>query len=251
MASVYYLFEDALHSEENIVDKYKDHQYTAKMEHFAAVKIQSHYRGYLVRKEMKKLNRLATLIQKCVRGWLLRYHLPDILHEYYDTMCINLYNRMASKIQALWKGYTVRKTCSIKDIRARRERILQANEEMANALKEQREKNNMLQQKLRSEKILQVLFDRHHLLRTHQKEGIFSKHDSESTRWTDFMKKMRKMYNTYNKEKGGYQYTFNDKYLRKQEDLQRLKDPTNEIRQIINIDKNIHNKPGIRKRSVA
>ncbi|KAJ8959386.1 hypothetical protein NQ318_022072 [Aromia moschata] len=48
----------------------QDHGNEAKRLHFAAVKIQSAFRGYLIRSAMKQLNRLATLIQKTFREWL-------------------------------------------------------------------------------------------------------------------------------------------------------------------------------------
>ncbi|KAJ8974145.1 hypothetical protein NQ317_000825 [Molorchus minor] len=122
---------------------------------------------------------MATLIQKTFRGWLVRYHLPDILHEYYDRVNLNWYNRMATKIQALYKGYTVRKEICIKEILANRAKINAANAEIEKALKEQMKKNYVLRHKVHVEKIFTALFDRHHLLRTQRTEGALSTHDTQ------------------------------------------------------------------------
>nr|CAH7748254.1 unnamed protein product [Callosobruchus chinensis] len=211
MASVYYLFDDAVHIEHSIVQLYEDNNAGARKEHFAAVKIQKHVRGWLVRNWIELMNKSATLIQKTFRGWIVRYHLPDKLHEYYDRMCLKHVHLSATKIQAVWKGYRFRKyEVCIKDIREQRARREQANLEMQKMMQLQKElmmggflggttpqNINML------DKILTACLDRHHLLSTQKTKGVLSATQSEefselekilkAVPWTDYMHQLRKV----------------------------------------------------------
>lgn len=74
---------------------------------WAAVKIQKVWRGYRVRKWLEKLNKAATIIQKWVRGWLTRWHMPEIYQKFLDERARRYYNEMAAKIQAWWRGVFV------------------------------------------------------------------------------------------------------------------------------------------------
>lgn len=76
--------------------------------YFAAVRIQRLFRGYRVRKTIKHWNGKATIIQKHVKGWLVRWHLPELYAELLDLKYQRYYNQMATKIQALWRGYSVK-----------------------------------------------------------------------------------------------------------------------------------------------
>lgn len=78
-----------------------------KQIYFAAVRIQRSFRGYRVRKTIKQWNKAATMIQKHVRGWLVRWHLPELYAYLLDLKYQRYYNTMATKIQALWRGYSV------------------------------------------------------------------------------------------------------------------------------------------------
>ncbi|VEN62347.1 unnamed protein product [Callosobruchus maculatus] len=244
MASVYYLFDDAVHTEDSIVQYYEDNNAVSRREHFAAVKIQKHVRGWLVRKWIELLNESATLIQKTYRGWIVRYLLPDKLHEYYDRTCLKHINFCAAKIQATWKGYHFRKyEVCIKDIREERARREQANLEMQRMMKLQKElmmggvlggttpqNINML------ENIITVCLDRHHLLSTQKTKGVLSAPHSEelselekilkAVPWTDYMQELREIYNSSaTREEKPPQYTYKHPKLKKQEDLLRQKDP--------------------------
>lgn len=77
--------------------------------HFAAVRIQRCLRGYNVRKVIKKWHKAATTIQRYVRGFLVRWHLPELYAKNLEVKYCSYYNRMATKIQALWRGYCVNK----------------------------------------------------------------------------------------------------------------------------------------------
>lgn len=85
----------------------RDQEASLKENHYAATIIQRTYRGYLIRKSYKKHREAIIVFQKYTRGWLIRYHLPDRLHEFWDSMCLKAYNKAATKLQALWKGYQV------------------------------------------------------------------------------------------------------------------------------------------------
>ncbi|XP_049491181.1 spermatogenesis-associated protein 17 isoform X2 [Panthera uncia] len=65
-----------------------------KKEYDAAVKIQSWFRGCRIRAYLRYLHRVATVIQKCWRGYLGRQHYQLIV-----------------KIQKRWRGYRIRKYC--------------------------------------------------------------------------------------------------------------------------------------------
>lgn len=65
------------------------------------------WRGYAVRKKLKIMIKAAIVLQKYIRGFLTRYYLPDVLHRKYDEKCLELYNKMATRIQCAFKGYKV------------------------------------------------------------------------------------------------------------------------------------------------
>ncbi|XP_058557355.1 spermatogenesis-associated protein 17 isoform X1 [Neofelis nebulosa] len=82
-----------------------------KKEYDAAVKIQSWFRGCRIRAYLRYLHRVASVIQKCWRGYLGRQHYQLIVKLEFCTMKMNLYNAMAVRIQKRWRGYRIRKYC--------------------------------------------------------------------------------------------------------------------------------------------
>lgn len=131
-----------------------------------------------MRQMIKKWNFTAIIIQKHVRGWLTRINLDNNYKHIYKYKCEKYYNEMATRIQAAFRGYLVRKSVDIKKNVAERKRIQEENDKMMIFIQEQQkfieqqkrgeeEKNNLIS-------IATILLDRHHLLRTEQKEGIFS-----------------------------------------------------------------------------
>ncbi|XP_032447604.1 spermatogenesis-associated protein 17 [Lynx canadensis] len=82
-----------------------------RKEYDAAIKIQSWFRGCRIRAYLSYLHRVATVIQKCWRGYLGRQHYQLIVKLEFCTMKMNLYNAMAVRIQKRWRGYRIRKYC--------------------------------------------------------------------------------------------------------------------------------------------
>lgn len=62
----------------------------------------------MVRKKMELWKKAAMLIQRVVRGWLVRWHMPDYYRAYILRRQRKYYNEKATKIQSLWRGYWVR-----------------------------------------------------------------------------------------------------------------------------------------------
>lgn len=222
MASVYYLYQDALHIDETIILEYKARADASGCEYFAAARIQSCWRGYKTRKDIASLVKAAKTMQRYIRGFLVRYKLPEMLQEHYDDSCLKLYNIMAVRIQSRWRGYWIRtyKVC-IKDIIREKKEMQMADEEMRKFFDEQRKlsteggdialgKEMIAATKTNVEQIVEVLFERHHLLSTNRHRGVLSENgDKELSQletllkclpWKDYMNKIRKVYRRYWRE---------------------------------------------------
>lgn len=75
--------------------------------HRAATIIQTTYRKHAARSVHQKRVQAVVTLQKYIRGWLVRYHLPDHMAECYDQICQETYHRAALVIQATWRGFQV------------------------------------------------------------------------------------------------------------------------------------------------
>lgn len=157
----------------------------------------------------------AIVLQKYIRGWLTRYHFPDLLHEIWDVRCVRRYNWAAAKIQAGWKGMSVSihtlygiKTCRLHifrqvrqeiDIKRILEKKLMASSDYPLITDMELSQSSMLElEPLTStcalhpnnsnpsggaqprhefgvkQRILQLMFNRHHLLSTKQQQGVLA-----------------------------------------------------------------------------
>ncbi|XP_044253251.1 uncharacterized protein LOC123004187 isoform X1 [Tribolium madens] len=182
MASVFHLFCEAAHIKQNVVKKYSELAESDKKLYFSAVAIQRTWRGYWVRKMIENWHNKATTIQRFARGWLVRLHLPERLKNHHYYLSTKYYNEQATKIQALWRGYCTRKVeVSVKAILRQRYEIEMANKEMQDQMRqafEEMRASAWTETQQYIEKILMMLFERHHLLRTRTQEGVFSIHGS-------------------------------------------------------------------------
>ncbi|XP_026823958.1 uncharacterized protein LOC105281322 [Ooceraea biroi] len=79
--------------------------------HFiAARKIQAWFRGIATRNHLRKLHENATVLQRHWRGYRARMFVNRYLVERVHQMWQDYYNSMATRIQAVWRGYWTRKT---------------------------------------------------------------------------------------------------------------------------------------------
>ncbi|KAK5640627.1 hypothetical protein RI129_011438 [Pyrocoelia pectoralis] len=217
----------------------------AKKRNFAASLIQRVFRGFLLRKKIAEWNRAATVLQKYIRRWLVLWHLPEFYEEYLEWRTTLYYNTMATRIQALWKGYKVRKgKLPIKVLLQRRLALEKLNQETVfqmggafrNMEKDRMEKMN----REAEEKVAFIVFKLHHHLRTYSREGIYSLHNQKklsstetlfkSLRFKKYMDDLKRMYYEEIKQKGStHSYMFEDKKMREIEDLYRNMEKTKPV----------------------
>ncbi|KAK9884376.1 hypothetical protein WA026_005329 [Henosepilachna vigintioctopunctata] len=246
MASVYYLIDDAQDIADNVIANTEAKFDLDKKRFFAALLIQRTFRGYVVRNEYKKWWTAAVIIQKNVRGFLQRINLLAMAEELFKRKCFNLFNRMALKIQSAWRGYWVRKSIRIKEIMDQKKREQEEFVAMQKLFMEIFKKRmqgssefslglEILPEHLRhlhkitkkTPDIIKSLFDRHHLLRTYQTEGVFSIHDSKEFSvleqflkridYKPYMNNVKKIFESSPHPE--VEYMFKDKRTRKMEDL--------------------------------
>ncbi|KAH1010136.1 unconventional myosin-Vc [Dendroctonus ponderosae] len=259
MASVYYLFDDAIHLADDIVQEYSKQQTNLKENHYAATIIQRTYRGYLIRKSYKKHLEAIIVFQKYTRGWLVRYHLPDRLHEFWDSMCLNAYSKAAAKLQAVWKGYKVRQEIDIKKIMQARKMSEHLAKNMDDSSLDSKSSNEnkdterptivedlslggvpLGKRKDLIQRIMELMFDRHHLLSTQIHQGVLQGSSElmeiekiiKNLPWSEYMKKMRKLYYKHRESELNKKctYIFTDKRMQYQEDLLKLRDKSRDIK---------------------
>ncbi|KAF5296390.1 hypothetical protein FQA39_LY12509 [Lamprigera yunnana] len=237
-----------------------------KERHFIVLKIQAYWRGHRVRKEIRKWHQAATVLQKYVRRWLVIWHLPEIYRNYYEWYMEMYYHKMATRIQALWRGYRVRRDgMSPKESLQTRLASARANSEMTATMKNAFATMKKLKmEKLDEESkgwVLFIFFKLHHHLRTYQREGIYSEHNSKKLSSIENMLKcmpfdiyMRQLKNIYYKEitikKPKPPYMFKDRRMQELEDFYRNRDRSYEPKDIFVPDRNIHEKPFIRSSKV-
>jgi len=89
-----------LHKQANVV---------RKKELTSAIRIQSWFRSLKVQLHIKFLNSCAIVIQKTYRGYVTRKFYRQLVHDVMSTLMKIHYDEMATKIQARWRGYYVRK----------------------------------------------------------------------------------------------------------------------------------------------
>lgn len=77
--------------------------------YIAAIRIQSWWRGTQLRKYIVFLHKSATVVQSAYRGFKGRNKYQQIVKSALDKMRNGYYAEMATRIQARWRGYYIRK----------------------------------------------------------------------------------------------------------------------------------------------
>ncbi|KAK4873200.1 hypothetical protein RN001_015229 [Aquatica leii] len=262
MASINDLICEALRFPEFIVTKQETLETIGKDRHFAALNIQKFYRGYKVRSEICKWNRAATVLQKYIRRWLVLWNLPNFYQEYCDWYGTWIYNKMATRIQALWRGYWVRKDqIPPREVLRRRLEIAALNEETQKSMKDSflsSETEKMKQMDIEAEKwVLFILFKLHHHLRTYNLEGIYSTHNSKQLSpieelfkvlpLSEYMSELKKCYyKEIAKEAPRPGYMYKAQIMRNLEDAYRNRDRSNELKKVVEREVHTQKKPFVR-----
>ncbi|XP_076629193.1 uncharacterized protein LOC143345706 [Colletes latitarsis] len=176
---------------------------------------QARVRGFLVRKHLRLLHESAITIQRHWRGYCVRIFADRYLVERVHQMWQDYYDRMATRIQTIWRGYWTRKTVlDIPKMRRWLDTVYAKNYETVEDMKKLvlarnlnddfvyrslpfRFRQNEIEYAERvveresMQWILFMLFKLHHLLRTKQRPGVITRIDR--TRFT-FIEEMFKCF---------------------------------------------------------
>ncbi|KAI1895695.1 hypothetical protein AGOR_G00108890 [Albula goreensis] len=148
-------------------------------ENFAAIKIQSWFRGCQVRAYLRHLHRNAIIIQKIWRAFTAKACFRQMLKTAYFMMKMNFFNEMAVRIQRRWRGYYVWKY--VHNYHARRqylEGLMRKNEQVRRDLEEfgelqRRAREQAVMEREERERFTQAQ-KMHYLLSTHQNPGVYN-----------------------------------------------------------------------------
>ncbi|XP_050312340.1 uncharacterized protein LOC126747635 [Anthonomus grandis grandis] len=257
MASVYYLLDDATHIGDYIIQIYSQQDENLKEKHHAATMIQRTWRKHKARVAYTKMVRAAVVFQKYTRGWLVRFHLPDMYEEYFDKISLKRYQWAATMIQKVWRGFLVRMQVNLKELMHEKKKAkcdigMRISFEMQSKAVEMKDsdldeiaKGEGLpggQEILYMRSIMEMMFDRHHLLSTKLREGVLGVNTElqevekflSKLSWSGYMKELRKLYNQYKKYEKCERpsYLFKDKMMMREEDTRRLRDTRNDLKEV-------------------
>jgi len=145
----------------------------------AAIRIQSWWRGTQLRKYIVYLHRSATIVQSAYRAYKGRIKYQKIVKSALDKMRNDYYAEMATRIQARWRGYYIRKyKHNFYGRKNYLEAVVRRNEEVRDALgqyveaqREEKERENRRFEE--EEKMLQARRV-HYMRSTYQINGVFA-----------------------------------------------------------------------------
>lgn len=277
MASAYFLYDDALSIADDILLRTENRYELDKKRYFAALTIQRSYRGYAIRNSVKKWHRAANIIQKAFRGWSLRWKLPEIAAQAFEIKSKIYYNKMATKIQAYFRGYQVRKDYNVKYIFEEKATERETNDLILNFFKDIKDfkqqqslddmftkmnpnldeyERKVTKANRKIDTIINCLFQKHHLLRTKHIKGVLSNNKSDDLSATekllkymadkDYMNNIHQTFDTAKKCENKHIFTLNK--LKHIEDLLRdkeLREPKSLKNQIRGQVEDIHTLPFI------
>ncbi|KAG9454074.1 hypothetical protein H6P81_006978 [Aristolochia fimbriata] len=83
------------------------HEY--RSEEWAAMTIQSHFRGWTERKSYSKIKAATLLLQSYLRGWMARVRYALMVEICREARANELRTKAATRIQSHWQGHAVRK----------------------------------------------------------------------------------------------------------------------------------------------
>ncbi|XP_076545030.1 uncharacterized protein LOC117601369 isoform X2 [Osmia lignaria lignaria] len=196
MASVAEFIPDPIDLEEDIKRRDDLAESTRREKYIAARKIQAWIRGILTRNHLRLLHKSAIIVQRHWRGHRTRVAVDLYLVEHVHQLWQNYYDEMATRIQAIWRGYWVRKTVlDIPKMRRWLKSVYAKNQETVENMRKFRydvikyEEAVMEHESMQC--ILFILFKLHHLLRTHERPGVITRIDK--TRFT-FIEQMLKCF---------------------------------------------------------
>lgn len=171
---------------QSILDDYfcktRDADNNRDVEVKAAITIQRVFRGWLVRKRLRMLHFKAILIQTILRGFLQRKSYKKMLAEVCHRKRMEYFNKAATTIQKMWRGYYIRKyACDFGGYYKRKEylkNLESKNEEMRIFL------DNHVQRQLQLQKeeafteyhnqVVSTSKNLHHLISTKKVPSIFN-----------------------------------------------------------------------------
>ncbi|XP_026551535.1 spermatogenesis-associated protein 17 [Pseudonaja textilis] len=166
-------FKEEYFSRNRCVDEYR------KTEYYAAVKIQSWFRGCKVRAYIRYLNKMMVFIQKWWRGYQGRKKFRKMVETAYFIMKMNFYNEMAVRIQRRWRGYYVRKYIHnyyalkkyLEVVALNNEMVRKELEEFAEMKEKEEVKKALEREKKKKDYLARKM---HYLLSTQQIAGIYN-----------------------------------------------------------------------------
>jgi len=144
----------------------------------SAVKIQAAFRGHAIRKWLSTHNHHATVIQSFYRGHRQRRLFRKMVAKKVKSDRENYYHKMATKIQALFRGFLVRKNKHNFYARKRYLEIIKLQNEiviehLSNLKMQQDEVKARQTAEKEKTKIIYNARKNHYLLSTHQKSGVY------------------------------------------------------------------------------
>ncbi|XP_071568692.1 spermatogenesis-associated protein 17 [Temnothorax nylanderi] len=156
---------------------------SSRLVHFiAARKIQAWFRGIITRNHLRKLHENATVLQRHWRGYHARMFINQYLAERVRQMWQHHYNNMATRIQAVWRGYWSRKTqINFLQLQQWLRNVYTKNNETLENMKKFRQGELEHAESVTEQEamlwILFILFKLHHLLRTKCRPGVITRID--------------------------------------------------------------------------
>lgn len=179
----------SLISYENLkIEILKRHAYAQLCKHkefHAARKIQCAFRGYKCRQHIQHLNHMAILIQKTYRGYIGRKKYLSLLEETIQLKLISHYNQQATLIQKIYRGYISRKTKFdyykltrwLSVVKLKNDEI---SDQTWDYFELERNRKTEYLNEMAKKFVHFIAKKLHHLLRTQQIAGIYSKSKSNN-----------------------------------------------------------------------